>query len=127
MAPVHQTQDFEQPAARRIKVPTAPQFDPTEKGLVYFKDTRNLYPFPSDIDCCAGFIGKDMKCPNPGGCTLKHVYKASTNVTLLEKIGDHFLVTKSGWFDKRAFRGCHLAEKYKPLFGNKNGPFTTGG
>ena len=126
VAPVHKTQDFVQPAARRSKVPTVPQFGPAEKGLLYLKDTFNQYPFPSDIGCCAGFICKGMKCPNPGNCTLKHVFRASTNVNLLEKIGDHFLATNSGWFDKKAFRGCHLKEKYKNLFGNKSGPFTTG-
>lgn len=126
LAPVHKTQDFVQPAARRIKVPTAPQFDPAEKGLLYLRDTSNQHPFPSDIDCCAGFVCKGMKCPDPGHCTHKHVFRASTNVILLEKIGDHFLATDSGWFDKRSFRGCHLKDKYKKLFGNKNGPFRNG-
>ena len=86
LAPAHKTQDFEQPAARRIKIPTAPQFDPTDKGLLYLRDLSNQHPFPSDIDCCAGFICKGLKCPDPGHCTLKHIYRASTNLTLLEKL-----------------------------------------
>ena len=117
-------QDFEQPAARRIKLPTAPQFDPTEKGLVYLRNASNPYPLPSDIDCCAGFIYNGRKCPHSyGQCTLKHIYKASSNMSLMGGNGDHFLVTDSGWFDKGSFRGCHVKDKYKKLFGNKNGPF----
>ena len=41
----------------------------------------------------------------------------------MEKMGDHFLTTNSGWFDKGSFRGCHIKEKYKKLYGNRNGPF----
>lgn len=126
-APASGSQDPVQPSSRRIKLPTAPQFDPTEKGLVFLKDTTNQYPFPSDIDCCAGFICKGLKCPDPGQCALKHIYNANSNVDILEKIGDHFLTTGSGWFDKGAFRGRKLNDKYAKLMGNKNGPFPTGG
>ena len=59
VAPVHKTQDFAQPAARRIKVPTAPQFDPTDKGLVFFRDTSNQFPFPQTLIVAPASLAKE--------------------------------------------------------------------
>ena len=85
LAPAPRLQDSGHPATRHIKFPTAPQFDPIEKRLVFLRDTTNQYPFPSDIDCCTGFIYKGPKCPDPGQCTLKNIYRASSNVNVLKK------------------------------------------
>ena len=129
-APKRPSANDNQPRApQRLRLPSAPKFDPKEKGLFHLANPSNMHPFPSDVVACSGFCCKEQECPHPRGqCAEKHIFKAmDSNMAIIESAGDHFLATGAGWFDNGAFRGVSLKPKYAPLLGNKKGPFVPGG
>ena len=42
----------------------------------------------------------------------------------LAAIGNHFLCTGVGWLNAGSFHNYDLDDKFKPLLGNGNGPFS---
>ena len=107
----------------------AKPFDRKTKGMFVLKDPnasvadifpRGIQPLPCvNFTCCGKECFKSSK-----ECTHRHYIRPrDLDMATIEKIGNHFLKTKKGWFSAIAFAQYDLKPKYKALLGDKSGPF----
>jgi hypothetical protein len=119
---------------RRLQSDNDDRRSNTEMGIFYCKEANipvsQLFPKNLKKAPCAGFSAIGKECRHGQGqekCNFPHPKKpAEVDFSDLCSIGDHFLATGHGWFNKNAFtRFTGLPDKYKALLGNASGPTRT--
>ena len=102
-----------------------PAIDFTTRGLFFLFNPNQRDPFPTNTEACPGFTCQGKSCTKRYNECKGHIFKPdSDTIRVIEQVGDHFLATRNGWFNKNSFRDFVLKPKYQKLLGNKNGPFS---
>jgi len=137
--PVYEDNRYEAPVKKRRGLrPTAPpgppgpspSVDNTKKGMFFLAkpDTGVKEIFPHSLGLsktpCVDFMCQGKACARPGrDCSYFHYFQPDkVPAEDIEKIGDHFLTTKCGWFNAASFKKEALKPKHHKLLGNAQGP-----
>jgi len=100
--------------------------DPTTMGLFHIKKGVSYdKAFPKDLSFapCGPFTTQGHKCRDIKNCDRGHWFSVRKipKESDITKLGDHFLETKSAWFDEKTW-GVHCPAAYKALLGDAKGP-----
>ena len=102
-----------------------PAIDYTKRGFFFLFNPNQPDPFPSSIEACPGFTCKGKSCTKSYTDCKGHIFRPRADtIQTIEKVGDSFLATGNGWFNKHSFHDFPLKKKYQKLLGNENGPFS---
>jgi hypothetical protein len=101
------------------------QVDFRGKEVFYLDNPHDPNPFPRGSKICPDFscIGKVCRKRNKE-CTQDNVFHVGPhNLSEVERIAYHFILTGKRWFNKGDMRGFDLKPKHTKLLGDSNGPF----
>ena len=102
-----------------------PQVDYKMKGMFILKNPNDPNPLPAGLNICGGFCCQGKECRNKQGeCEHgEHPWKPDmVGTERVESVGDYFLRTGKGWFNKNSFCNFTLKPKYTKLLGDRDGP-----